>query len=105
MESERRAPSSAERRRTRAPEVRSAWAHSDGRFSRRIGPVWLSVAQLCHRWQLSRKTVYKFIDAGILPAWKVGPHLYRVAIEDVLRFEAELPSMRAEDHLSFPPKD
>jgi excisionase family DNA binding protein len=105
MESERRAPSSAERRRIRAAEVHSVSSHSDGRFSRRIGPVWLSVAQLCHRWQLSRKTIYKFIDAGILPAWKVGPHLYRVAIKDVLRFEAELPPMRSEDHLSFPPND
>jgi excisionase family DNA binding protein len=75
------------------------------RFSRRIGPVWLSVAQLSRRWQLSRKTIYKFIDARILPAWKVGRRLYRIAIEDVLRFEAELPPMRSEGHISFPPKD
>jgi excisionase family DNA binding protein len=51
-------------------------------------PAWLSVAQLCQRWQLDRKTVYKFIDAGALPAWKVGPRLYRVAVEDLLIFEA-----------------
>jgi excisionase family DNA binding protein len=52
-------------------------------------PAWLSVAQLCQRWQLDRKTVYKFIDSGILPAWKVGPRLYRVAVEDLLIFEAQ----------------
>lgn len=52
------------------------------------GPVWLTVSQLCRRWQLGRKTVYKFIDAQILPAWKVGTHLYRVSIDDVLRFES-----------------
>jgi excisionase family DNA binding protein len=52
------------------------------------GPAWLTVAQLCRRWQLGRKTVYKFIDAEILPAWKVGGHLYRVAVADVLHFEA-----------------
>jgi excisionase family DNA binding protein len=46
------------------------------------------VSQLCRRWQLGRKTVYKFIDANILPAWKVGRHLYRVAVADVLLFEA-----------------
>ena len=59
------------------------------RLGRRIGPTWLTVSQLCRRWQLSRKTIYKFIDAKILPAWKVGSRLYRVAIEDVLRFEAQ----------------
>jgi excisionase family DNA binding protein len=49
----------------------------------------LTVSQLCRRWQLGRKTVYKFINSEILPAWKVGKHLYRVAIADVLRFEAQ----------------
>jgi excisionase family DNA binding protein len=48
----------------------------------------VTVAQLCQRWQLDRKTIYKFIDSGILPAWKVGARLYRIAIEDVLRFES-----------------
>jgi len=50
-------------------------------------PAWLTVAQLCSRWQLDRKTIYKFIDADVLPAWRVGPHLYRVSVADVLRFE------------------
>jgi excisionase family DNA binding protein len=52
------------------------------------GPAWLTVSQLCHRWQLDRKTVYKFIDARLLPAWRVGTHLYRVAVDDVLNFES-----------------
>jgi excisionase family DNA binding protein len=51
------------------------------------GPAWLTVLQLCDRWQLGRKTVYKFIAANALPAWKVGRHLYRIAVADVLRFE------------------
>lgn len=50
-------------------------------------PAWLTVAQLCRRWQLDRKTIYKFIDADLLPAWRIGPHLYRVSVADVLRFE------------------
>jgi len=93
MERERRSPSSTERRRTHAPVVRSAILDSD-RLGRRIAPVWLTVAQLCRRWQLSRKTIYKFIDADILPVWRVGSHLYRVAIQDVVRFEVQhkLPS-------------
>jgi excisionase family DNA binding protein len=51
--------------------------------------AWLTIAQLCRRWQLGRKTVDKFIDAKLLPAWRVGRRLYRVAVADVLRFEAE----------------
>jgi excisionase family DNA binding protein len=53
------------------------------------GPAWLTISQLCRRWQLGRKTVYKFIDAKLLPAWKVGSHLYRVSVADVLRFESQ----------------
>ena len=64
------------------------WADS-ARFGRRIGPVWLTISQLCRRWQLSRKTIYKFIDAKTLPAWRVSRRLRRVAIADVLRFEAQ----------------
>jgi len=86
MSRERRFPPSAERRYTYAPNPRSASA--DSRYlGRRIGPVWLTVSQLCLRWQLDRKTIYKFIDSKILPAWKIGNHLYRIAVEEVLRFE------------------
>jgi len=59
----------------------------NNRLGRRVGPAWLTVSQLCRRWQLGRKTIYKFIDARALPAWKVGSHLYRIAIDDVLHFE------------------
>jgi len=104
MARERRSPSSTERRRTHAPAARSVLSDS-GHHGRRIGPVWLTVAQLGRRWQLSRKTIYKFIDAKILPAWKVGSHLYRVAVEDVLRFEGQLPVLRSDGRVSFPPKD
>jgi excisionase family DNA binding protein len=47
------------------------------------------VSQLCRRWQLGRKTIYKFIEAEALPAWKVGGRLYRIAIKDVLAFEIQ----------------
>jgi excisionase family DNA binding protein len=86
MRRERRFPSSAERRYTHGPDTRSA--SSDFSYlGRRTGPIWLTVSQLCRRWQLDRKTIYKFIDSKILPAWKIGNHLYRIAVEDVLRFE------------------
>ena len=50
--------------------------------------AWFTLSQLSKRWQLGRKTIYKFIDSKLLPAWKASPHLYRVAVADVLRFEA-----------------
>jgi excisionase family DNA binding protein len=77
------------------------------RLGRRIGPTWLTISQLCRRWQLDRKTIYKFIHANILPAWKVGSHLYRVADQDVLRFEArnKLPARRSDRRVSSPPED
>lgn len=62
-------------------------------------PAFLTVSQLCTRWQLGRKTVYKFITANALPAWKVGRHLYRIAVADILRFELQnkLSAGRADD--------
>src|SRR5439155_24383456 len=100
MRRERGFPSSAERRYTYGPDTRSAGpdtrsAGPDTRsaspdlsyLGRRTGPVWLTVSQLCRRWQLDRKTIYKFIDSKVLPAWKIGNHLYRIAVEAVLPFE------------------
>jgi excisionase family DNA binding protein len=86
MERERRSWS-AERRQAHAQALRSV-SSASGHLGRGIGPAWLTVSQLCLRWQVDRKTIYKFIDAKILPAWKIGNRLYRVAVEDVLRFEA-----------------
>ena len=106
MRRERRSPSSAERRRARAPAARSVLPNS-GRLGRRIYPAWFTVSQLCRRWQLDRQTIYKFIHAKILPVWKVSDHLYRVAVDDVLRFEArsKFPAVQSAGRVSFPPKD
>jgi len=51
-------------------------------------PAWFTISQLSRRWQLDRRTIYKFIDCKILPVWRVGSHLYRIAVVDILRFEA-----------------
>jgi excisionase family DNA binding protein len=108
MGRERRSPESAERRHTHThgPSARAV-SFDVHRLGRRIGPAWLTVSQLCRRWQLDRKTIYKFIDAKILPAWKVGEHLYRVAVEDVLHFEAvnKLSPVLSERRFSLPAKD
>jgi excisionase family DNA binding protein len=60
-----------------------------------VKPAWLTVSQLARRWQLGRRTIYKFIDSGTLPVWQVGTHLYRIAIADVVRFEARNRRVRA----------
>jgi excisionase family DNA binding protein len=73
-----------------------------------LDPAWLSVAQLGRRWQLDRRTIYKFIDSRILPAWKVGSHLYRISVADILRFEAKYalqPNTRRRECLSATPVD
>jgi excisionase family DNA binding protein len=72
----------------RAPAARPVLSDLD-LLGQRMDPVWLSVSQLSRRWQISRKTIYKFIGAKNLPAWRVGSHLYRVAVDDVLRFETQ----------------
>jgi len=65
----------------------SSRSSATARAARRSELTWLTISQLCRRWQLSRKTIYKFINSGLLPAWKVGKHLYRVDVADALRFE------------------
>jgi len=79
-------------RKTRARSSYRATARSGTRkplSRRRAGePAWLTVSQLARRWQLGRTTIYKIFDKGTLPVWKVGTHLFRIALADVLRFEA-----------------
>jgi excisionase family DNA binding protein len=65
-------------------------------------PAWLSVTQLGRRWQLDRRTIYKFIDSRILPAWKVGSHLYRVSVNDILQFEANYALQSGEPRGTHP---
>jgi hypothetical protein len=40
--------------------------------------VWISVTKYCGRYDLDRKTVYKYLDAGLLESWQVG-RVLRVA--------------------------
>jgi len=77
--------------RSRSPRAPAPRRRTDPASSQWVptGRAWFTVSQLCQRWQLGRKTIYKFIDNKILPAWKVGPHLYRIAVADVLRFEEQ----------------
>ena len=48
---------------------------------------YVTVSQLADYWQVSRKQIYKHIDAGTLEAIRLGPRLYRIRTSVALRFE------------------
>ena len=48
---------------------------------------YVTVAELADYWLVSRKQIYKQIDAGLLPAIRLGPRLLRIRTADALEFE------------------
>ncbi len=48
---------------------------------------YVSVSQLADYWQVSRKQIYKQIDAGTLEAIRLGERLYRIRTTTALDFE------------------
>jgi excisionase family DNA binding protein len=47
---------------------------------------FVSIRELAQYWGISRHELYKQIDAGTLPAVRLGARLYRVRTADALRF-------------------
>ena len=47
---------------------------------------FVSIRELAQYWGLSRHALYKQIDAGTLPAVRLGARLYRIRTADALRF-------------------
>jgi excisionase family DNA binding protein len=48
---------------------------------------YLTTSELAEYWLVSRKQIYKQIDAGTLKAIRLGPRLMRVSKTDALEFE------------------
>jgi excisionase family DNA binding protein len=48
---------------------------------------YLTTSELAQYWSVSRKQIYKQIEAGTLRAIKLGPRLMRISTSDALRFE------------------
>ena len=48
---------------------------------------YVSVSQLADYWQVSRKQIYKQIDAGTLEAIRLGERLYRIRASAAFEFE------------------
>jgi excisionase family DNA binding protein len=49
--------------------------------------AYVTIADLATYWGVSRKQIYKQIQAGTLGAIKLGPRLLRVRTIDAARFE------------------
>ena len=48
---------------------------------------YVTISELASYWAVSRKQIYKQIDAGTLRAIKLGPRLLRISTSEALRFE------------------
>lgn len=49
--------------------------------------AYVTIGELARYWHVSRQQIYKQIDAGTLPAIRLGPRLLRIATSDALTFE------------------
>ena len=49
---------------------------------------WVTTSDLADYWGVSRKQIYKQIDAGTLAAIRLGPRLVRISTAEAIRFEA-----------------
>jgi excisionase family DNA binding protein len=59
---------------------------------------YVSVFDLMQYWGLSRYALYKQIDAGTLPAIRLGPRLYRIHANDALMFQRSANLARKDDY-------
>jgi excisionase family DNA binding protein len=48
---------------------------------------YVTIGELAAYWLVSRKQLYKQIDAGTLPAIRLGPRLFRIRTADARKFE------------------
>ena len=49
--------------------------------------AYVTIGELAEYWLISRKQIYKQIEAGTLPAIRLGPRLLRIRTVDALEFE------------------
>jgi excisionase family DNA binding protein len=49
--------------------------------------AYVTIGELAKYWLISRKQIYKQIEAGTLPAIRLGPRLLRIRTIDALDFE------------------
>jgi excisionase family DNA binding protein len=49
--------------------------------------AYVTIGELAEYWLVSRKQIYKQIEAGTLPAIRLGPRLLRIRTIDAREFE------------------
>ena len=57
----------------------------------RPAPAWLTVTETCRRLGVPRRALFRLIDAGELPAYRIG-HWIRLKVADVEAYERQHPS-------------
>jgi excisionase family DNA binding protein len=60
---------------------------------------YVTVAELAAYWLVGRKQIYKQIDAGLLPAIRLGPRLMRIRTADAIAFERRANMRRPADRV------
>jgi excisionase family DNA binding protein len=58
---------------------------------------YVTVGELAEYWLVGRKQIYKQIEAGTLPAIRLGPRLLRIRTADARAFERSA-NMRVAQH-------
>ncbi len=58
-----------------------------------VQPEYLTIDEVAERLKVSRRTVYRWIERGELPAYKLGPDRpgveWRIGEEDLIKFLEE----------------
>jgi len=66
--------------------------------------AYVTIGELARHWHVSRQQIYKQIEAGTLPAIRLGPRLLRIATTDALTFERRAHMRVQVPAQSVPPK-
>jgi excisionase family DNA binding protein len=56
------------------------------------GAAFVTVQELAEYWDISRRQVYKHIEAGTLRALRLGARCYRIHTKAALEFERQMSS-------------
>ena len=66
---------------------------------------YVTTSDLAGYWRVSRKQIYKQIDAGTLEAIRLGPRLLRISTAEAIRFEDKAKISRmSEDQMKPHPE-
>jgi excisionase family DNA binding protein len=59
-------------------------------------PRWADLGEAATYSHLSRKTLRRWIDEGLLPATRLGPKIIRIDLNDLDRLRRRIPAVAAQ---------